>query len=266
MTDQRVKIQLGLLLLLGVITAVFMIGEAGSFYSTLYGDTYFSWFGFVVAFLIEAFLALMPLAVFENIGNSKVKTRIWNGIRGFLLVTLFTVAVGGASLRIVRPKLLDLSTSSKSVEMVELIAGQQEVIKEAIDTFKDQNQKTNTAIAFKEFITTAETLRDSLADKEEDSVGNWIDISLTIAIRFVLQLSNLVCFWMIGYHVRSHSVEGIRSDIFHIAMKSNKTLDQLCEAINCTKETFIKALYHGYKIKNIEQMIRFRSRLRDIGK
>ena len=261
------------LFILGVITAVFMITEAGEYYNSLYKkdlDFGFAVFGvgYLVAFLIEAFLAIMPIARFNTIETSRVKARIFDGFRWFLIIMLFTVAVGGASLRLVRPRLAEISAIGFNSKIIELLEKQQTISKGAIETFKDQKQRTNTALAFKEFSKASGVLRSTLIEMKRktvpDTIGSIVDIVIVVWIRVVLQIANIVCFWMVGYVFRSGSTLGIRSDIFRMILKSKYSLNEILLIANCSKEALIKGIHEGYGIgrKQRSQIAELRERVK----
>jgi len=158
--------------------------------------------------LIEAYLGMLPVIYYDSIDRVKWKTNSFHIVRFSILGILFCVAVGGASLRIIRPKVTTITHSGTNERLVGIVEKQQNQINEALSNFSAKDQKTNSAIAFKSLTEVGGELREAVKSSDKnDFTGDLIDVIAVICIRFILQAANVFCFWNLGYALRQLKIK-----------------------------------------------------------
>ena len=203
----RIKMQryLPLLLLLAVISAsLFMIVESGEYYSTFYENIYQ---GYWASFLVEAFLALSAMLYFAD-------RKFLNLCIKVVMIPLFLVVVGGASLKIVSPMMDRLATANTKNKLLEFLDQESQQSKVHLALFK--GQKTNTALAIKHQRNISNQLITELQNQKTRPWMIWIVIGFSTFLRFSVQLANLIF---------AHSLGIIWRDNFGI--KPNKNLPKI---------------------------------------
>lgn len=193
------------LFLISVSASLFMIIESGDFYQRLYqSSNSIIPMGYWAAALNEVFMAIMAGVWLPARSNKKgEKKEYWvNYFFKFLLVLLFITTVGGASLNVADDILNEIEKQQARSEIIKVVQSQISDNQEALQTFIDQNQRGNSAITVREQRTTREELKKIL-EQQKDNKKLWIDILLIITLRFVVQLANLSCVWLLGWVYRT---------------------------------------------------------------
>ncbi len=114
-----------------------MIIESGEYYSTFYPNNYQ---GYWAAFLVEAYLAILAMLCFTK--------RPWlNTTIKLIMIPLFLVVVGGASLKVVTPLIDKLNKSENRNRFIEVMLSESKRSVKNLDLLK--GQKTNTVLELK---------------------------------------------------------------------------------------------------------------------
>jgi hypothetical protein len=169
------------LLLLAIVSAsFFMIVESGEYYSTFYENKYQ---GYWAAFLVEAFLALSAMLYFGGRKGLNLAIKI-------VMIPLFLVVVGGASLKIVAPMMDKLATANTQSRLLDFLAQENQQNKVHLALFK--GQRTNTALTIKHQRNISNQLISELQNQKPMPWMIWIVMGFSTFLRFSVQLANLI--------------------------------------------------------------------------
>ncbi len=179
------------ILFIGLVLAVcsaslFMVVESGDYYSTFYQNDYQ---GYWAAFLIELFLAICAMLHFT-------RRRFLNISVKAVMVPLFLVVVGGASLKVVSPLLNKLARTEKQSQLLDflLLENRQNTKNLALL----QGQRVNTAVSIQHQRKISSKIRDELKKESAFPWMIWLIIGFSTFLRFAVQLANLVFAHCLG--------------------------------------------------------------------
>ena len=193
------KKYLPVLLLVSIVSAsLFMIVESGDYYSTFYPNKYQ---GYWAAFLVEAFLAIAAMLYVSN-------KKFLNFCIKIVMIPLFFVVVGGASLKVASPLLTQLAKVETQNELVDLLKQQNQQAN--IHLAKLDGQRVNTALAVKHQRQISSRLAMEIKNKTSAPWMIWIVILFSTFLRLSIQLANLVFAHSLGQLWRSRSKPGLQ--------------------------------------------------------
>ncbi len=181
----------------------FMVLESSEFFERFYLAEDSKNFGFVSALLNEVFLVIMASVWVPAIrkGESK-KFHPANILIKGLVILLFVNTVGGASLNTVQKKLTVIQEQKNRIEVLSILQSQIEDQQRNINTFRGQNQKTNTVLATRKLNEVKEELK-KLQTSRQSSATLWLDILLITLVRFTIQLANITAVWLASWLYRT---------------------------------------------------------------
>ena len=181
----------------------FMVLESSEFFERFYLAEDSKNFGFVSALLNEVFLVIMASVWVPAIrkGESK-KFHPANILIKGLVILLFVNTVGGASLNTVQKKLTVIQEQKNRIEVLSILQSQIEDQQRNINTFRGQNQKTNTVLATRKLNEVKEELK-KLQTSRQSSAALWLDILLITLVRFTIQLANITAVWLASWLYRT---------------------------------------------------------------
>jgi hypothetical protein len=113
-----------------------------------------------------------------------------------IMIMLFLVMIGGASLKIVAPLLDELSLSNNNDRMVSFLLSENQQSKTNLELLK--GQRTNTALQAKHQREMSAELLSSLKKETKSGWMIWISILFTTFLRFSVQLANLIMAHILG--------------------------------------------------------------------
>ena len=180
--------------------SLFMVVESGEYYSTFYNNSYQ---GYWAALLVEVFLAISALLSFAN------KPMLNFGIK-MVMVPLFLVIVGGASLKIVSPLMQQLAASKKQQKLVDFLEEQNQQTKVHLALL--EGQKTNTAITLKHQRVISKKLINELKNQSSMPWMIWIMILFSTFLRFSIQLGNQIFAHSLGVLWRANQNPNMRNN------------------------------------------------------
>lgn len=194
------------LLFISLAASIFIVIESGTFYQQFYHQhlAYIP-MGYCAAALNEIFMAVMA-ATWLPVKFKKKKqiTHPANYLFKFLLVILFVTTVGGASFNSVSPLIGKIQKQNNTSKIISVLEAQVNDADQSFETFKEQNQKTNTALAARNQVKIKEELKSKLGNIESTS-SLWFQIGFIILLRLGVQLANLCCVWLAGWLYRSRN-------------------------------------------------------------
>jgi len=175
------------LLLSAVLSAsLFMIIESGEYYQKFYENSYQ---GYWAACLVESFLATAAILHFKS-------KKLLNTVIKIVMIPLFLVVVGGASLKVVTPMVNKLAQFESKNKLVNILVMENQQSMENIERLR--GQRVNTAIEIKRQRETTNQLKETLKDNSTFGWMIWIVIGFSTFLRFAVQISNLVFAHSLG--------------------------------------------------------------------
>ena len=164
-----------------------MILESGEYYASFYNGDEFK--GYWAALLVEMFLTVFAVLYFVK--------RFWlNLIIKSLMICLFFVMIGGASLKIVGPMLDELSTANNSDRLISFLLSQNDQSKTNLNLLS--GQRTNTALQTKFHRELVSDTVTELKKDGKDSSALWVSILFTTFLRVSVQTANLIMAYILG--------------------------------------------------------------------
>ncbi len=136
-----------------------MILESGEYYQKFYKNSYQ---GYWAAFLVESFLAISAMLYFE-------KRSLLNFTIRLVMIPLFLVVVGGASLKIVSPMIDKLAQAENKSKLQEVLQNENKQSLQNLERLK--GQKVNTAIEIRRQRQSMAELKASLKSSSTCRVG-----------------------------------------------------------------------------------------------
>lgn len=171
-----------------ISASLFMILESGDYYTVEFysGDAVR---GFWSAALIEMFLVVFSVVYFTG-------RPVLNWVVKFIMICLFFVMIGGASLKIVGPMLDELSTANNSDRLIEFLISQNDQSKTNLNLLS--GQRTNTALQTKFHRELVSDTVTELKKDGKDSSALWVSILFTTFLRVSVQTANLIMAYILG--------------------------------------------------------------------
>jgi hypothetical protein len=293
-----------LLLIVSGSASLFIIFESGEFYQQLYPQKAAGLpMGYWAAGLNEIFMAIMAAVWLPR--NSRKSSSL--GIQGMnllfkaLLVLLFITTIGGASFQITQKTLSDIQIQNNNRKVAELLESQIRDNKESLAIFTSQNQRINSVLSIRRQDSTKEELK-SLIKNSKIELLLWVQLVFLILLRFVIQMANLCCVWLIGWiyrhrvisvtvkkpknklpevasqpkiallktplHNQEKQLQTIREEIIRMINTKNNdvSLVDVGNAIKESPETLSKIINPDFKLvsKNIPKLTTILNKLREI--
>ena len=171
-----------------------MILESGEYYQRFYDNPYQ---GYWSAFLVESFLAIASMLYFKN-------RNLLNGMIKLVMIPLFLVVVGGASLKIVAPMVNQLAQTENKNKLVALLQTENQQSVENLERLK--GQKINTAVEIRRQRQSTSELKEVLKENTTFNWMIWIVIGFSTFLRFSVQIANLVFAHSLGVIWRESKV------------------------------------------------------------
>ncbi len=181
------KKYLPLFLLFFVVSAsLFMVAESGEYYSTFYKEKYK---GYWAAFLVEGFLAIAAMFYVSD-------NKVLNVCIKLVMIPLFLVVVGGASLNVASPMMATLAKVESKKQLVEHLDEQNQQIKTHLALL--DGQRMNTALAIKHQRQISNQIASELKNQSSSPWMIWVVMGFSTFLRFSVQLANLVFAHCLG--------------------------------------------------------------------
>ena len=139
--EMKTDLKLAFLLLAVISASLFMVVESGEYYSTFYKNDYQRYWA---ALLVECFLAIAAMLYVAD-------RKVLNICTKLVMIPLFSVVVGGASLKIVSPMMTTLAKVESDQRLVEHLEEQNQQVKAQLAVL--EGQKANTALAIRQSTT-----------------------------------------------------------------------------------------------------------------
>lgn len=174
----------------------FMITESARYYRFFYNVG--SWQPIYLAGLLELFVLVLA--------TIKIKAKwYFQSIQKVIMVGIFFTIIFAAGMQAIEPTLDSLTQINRETELVDILKGEVQDLKKDRETFVNQKQKRNTAIAAVERRKIVDDLVNIL--KQDILVTNTgvvalINIILLFSIRFLVQISNIFCATLLGNYYR----------------------------------------------------------------
>lgn len=181
---------LALLLVLILSTSTFLVIESSKYYQKWYVLEY----SLFLAILLESFVIVLAM--------SKVQWLALRIIQKTLMLCVFCIIVGSASLHHVSPIIKFISESTEQTKIESLIKEEILNLKDDFKVFDRQKQKLNTAKSANRRYEAFRGLLSTVNKKDDVSIALYLDIFILILIRLVLQTCNLFCASMVGEYYR----------------------------------------------------------------
>ena len=173
-----------------IAASAYMVMESSGYYQKLYGLVGLSTsMGIFTAILSEAFQLVLVIAL-----PSSQESR---GTRFLLLAIVFFVyvfTVFASGMNIAKPLIEQWSQSSQDAKLYGVLLEEQKSIQNELKTFRQQQQRLNTAISIQASRKSFQELKEHL-NSENPISSNLIKVELVAlwALRILIQLANLVC-------------------------------------------------------------------------
>ena len=173
----------------------FMITESARYYKFFYNNG--AWQPIYLAGLLELFVLVLA--------TIKIKAR-WYFIliQKIIMVGIFNAIIFAAGMQAIEPTLDSLTQINRETELVEILKDEVQDLKKDKETFVDQKQRRNTAIAAIERRKIIDDLTSILKQNVTTNTGiiALINIILLFSIRFLVQLANIFCATLLGNYYR----------------------------------------------------------------
>ena len=166
--------------------SLFMILESGEYYQRFYKNCFQ---GYWSAFLVETFLAISAMLYFKD-------RKLLNVIIKLVMIPLFLVVVGGASLKVVSPMIKELAQTESKTKLVALLQTENQQSLDNLERLK--GQRVNTAIEIQRQRQSTSELKEVLKENKTFSWMIWIVIGFSTFLRFSVQIANLVFAHSLG--------------------------------------------------------------------
>jgi hypothetical protein len=194
-----------------ISASLFMIIESGEYYQRFYDNPYQ---GYWSAFLVESFLAIASMLYFKN-------RKLLNTMIKLVMIPLFLVVVGGASLKVVSPMVNELAQTENKNKLVALLQTENKQSIENLERLK--GQKVNTAVEIRRQRQSTSELKEVLKADTTFSWMIWVVIGFSTFLRFSVQIANLVFAHSLGVVWREPKATTTESSLKSI----NKNVVQL---------------------------------------
>lgn len=170
-----------------IAASTFMILESGEYYSSFYHNNLFK--GYWSATLMELFLTTFTFLYFKKSPGLNFTIKL-------IIVILFVVMIGGASLKIISPLLTELKTTENNTKLIDFLIIENQQSKTNLLLLK--GQRINTAIQAKHQRGMTKELISSLKKETKNINLIWTTIIFTTLLRFTIQLANLIMAHIVG--------------------------------------------------------------------
>ena len=198
--------------------SLFMILESAEFFSRFYPKNAEHNFGVWAAILNEVFLVIMSAIWLPRSSQRKIGFHPGNLLIKTIMIFLFINTVGGASLNVVQEKLIDIQEQKNRIAVLKVLQTQIKDEYTNLDTFIQQNQRTNTVLTSRKLTEVKEELKQ-LQLTQQATFAIWIDIILITLVRFSIQLANITSVWLAGWLYR----QPLSVSINHFSASSHAT-------------------------------------------
>ena len=218
----------------------FMITESARYYKFFYNTG--AWQPIYLAGLLELFVLVLA--------TIKIKARwYFISIQKIIMVGIFNAIIFAAGMQAIEPTLDSLTQINRETELVEILKDEVQDLKKDKETFVDQKQKRNTAIAAIERRKIIDDLTSILKQNVTTNTGiiALINIILLFSIRFLVQLANIFCATLLGNYYRQKK-EVKKETRSYKQMVTKKYPDAKC--ITGPDETFQVYINNELVIKN----------------
>lgn len=210
-----------------IAASVFMISEVAEYYNGFYSEN--SYKGLFTAILAEFFglgLMIIHIPAGIKIPFTTIKIPLINFISKMLVLIIFVITVMAAGLHVLKPSIKTLSELNKENLLLGILEQEHKDLTRDIESFQDTNQKVNLAITAKANRRNREEIKELLREKRSP-VLPIVEISLIFILRIVIQMSNLLFAYSIGYiyrlpSSRTNSTAGSELKLFNNAIKGKK--------------------------------------------
>ena len=200
---------IGILLLINVSAAIFMIIESATYYTMVQNGHvliiagvslwFIPWLGAVLAEVFQHIMMIM---------NSKTRL-VW--YFRFLAAMLFCLTVIAAGYRTLKPIELVYLQNEKTEKIAGVLNREIEDNRADRDIFKN-TQQTNTAVSVIERRKAADELKQLYINDEKEKISSlsFTELIQLFLLRVAIQLSALTCAWKIGQIYRANEKRKIK--------------------------------------------------------
>lgn len=178
----------------------FMITESARYYKFFYNTG--AWQPIYLAGLLELFVLVLA--------TIKIKAKwYFISIQKVIMVGIFGAIIFAAGMQAINPTLESLTQINREQDLVNILKDEVQDLKKDKETFVDQKQKRNTAIAAIERRKIIDDLTSILKQNITTNTGRvaLINIILLFFIRFLVQLANIFCATLLGNYYREKKVK-----------------------------------------------------------